>query len=107
MTALTNERRRKERKLKKMEKKTIEREETPGEEVLFAIYDVKSGDHDGELRIEIAKDLDEKKAIHSFLALFAAIMAHDEMRHCFQKAVNIFTSGGLKEMLLKKEDMMS
>lgn len=90
-----------------MEKKTIEREETPGEEVLFAIYDVTAGDHDGDLRIEIAKDLDEKKAITSFLALFAAIMAHDEMRHCFQKAVNIFTSGGLKEMLLKNEDMMS
>lgn len=89
-----------------MEKKTIEREETPGEEVLFAIYEVKTGGHNGELLIEIAKDLDEKKAVTSFLALFAAIMSHDEMRHCFQKAVNIFTSNA-KELFKEKERPLS
>lgn len=89
-----------------MEKKTIEREETPGEEVLFAIYDVKAGDHDGELRIEIAKDLDEKKAVHSFIALLAALASNDEMQRCFSKAVKIFTENA-KELIQGKERPLS
>lgn len=106
MTALTNELRRKERKLKKMEKKTVEREETPGEEVLFAIYDVTAGGHDGDFRIEIAKDLDEKKAVASFVALLAALATNDEMLRCFSKAVRIFTSRA-KELFQEKERPLS
>lgn len=89
-----------------MEKKTVEREETPGEEVLFAIYDVKEGDHGGELRIEIAKDLEEKKAVASFLALLAALAANDEMMRCFSKAVTLFTKGARK-VFREKERLLS
>ena len=89
-----------------MEKKTIEREETPGEEVLFAIYDVTAGDHDGDLRIEIAKNLDEKKAVISFIALLAALAKNGEMLRCFTKAVKIFTSNA-KELFKEKERPLS
>ena len=89
-----------------MEMKTIEKEETPGEEVLFAIYDVTAGGHNGELRIEIAKDLEEKKAVTSFIALLAALASNDEMMRCFSKAVRIFTSNA-KELIKEKERPMS
>lgn len=83
--------------------------EPPGEtkeETLFAIYDVRAEDRDGELKIEIAKDLDEKKAVTSFIALLAALASNTEMLRCFSKAVRIFTANE-RELFKDKERPLS
>lgn len=94
----------------KLQKKIIEKEETPGEDLLFAVYELPGEDgKEKTYQIEIKKDLDQVTTVGSFMALLTAIAANDKLMKSFEKAVRLFSDkkGIVEKAPASQEGMLS